>query len=73
MVPASRHSGAMRNPLDSEQTSPDERIREIAQLLATGFLRHWVARSARDAKKAVAIRVPSSDPCIEPTSEGETP
>jgi hypothetical protein len=62
----------MQNPLDPHQMPGADRIREVAHILAIGFLRYWLRRTARDdAKKALAIRAQSSDSCIEPKSEGE--
>lgn len=71
-MPANRQSATMHNLLDPDQMPPADRIREIAHILATGFLRYWVRQAAWDAKKGLAIRAPSSDACVEPTSEGET-
>jgi hypothetical protein len=71
-MPASRQTAAVPNALDPEQMPAADRIREIAYLLAIGFLRQWARRTSRDAKKGLAIRATPSDSCVEPTSEGET-
>jgi hypothetical protein len=62
----------MQNLVDPDHMPPADRIREIAHILAAGFLRYWARRAARDAKKGLANRAQSSDSCIEPTSDGET-
>jgi hypothetical protein len=59
------------NALDPEQMAAADRIREIAHILAVGFLRYWASRTARDTEKGLAIRATPSDSCIEPKSEGE--
>jgi len=52
--------------------SPDSRLREVASLLAAGFLRHWLRESPDWREKELDFLRTSSEVCPEPTSAGET-
>jgi hypothetical protein len=58
--------------LDPDQLTPDERIHEVASLLAAGFVRHWLHRAVDAGEKDLAILRTSSEVCDEPQSEGES-
>jgi len=46
--------------MDPERMSADERLQEVASLLAVGFLRHRSARAANGGEQCLAIlRTPS--------------
>jgi hypothetical protein len=60
------------NPTDPERMSADERLREVASLLAIGFLRYRLRRAADGRENGLAILRTSSDSCVEPKPEGET-
>jgi len=62
----------MRNALCPDQISADERLHEVASLLAAGFLRHWLRKSSDWREKELDFLRTSSEVCPEPTSEGET-
>jgi len=59
----------MRNLLDPELLSPDERLAEVGALLALGLLRRRL-RAAGRREKDLAIPRPPSDSCLEPSSGG---
>lgn len=61
----------------SDPRTPDlmtaaRRLREVASLLAAGFLRHWGRKGSDSGDTGLDFLRPSSDQCPEPTSEGET-
>jgi hypothetical protein len=58
--------------VDPDQLSPDERIQEVASLLAAGFLRYWLKKAVDGGEKDLAILRTSSEVCPKPTSEGES-
>jgi hypothetical protein len=62
----------MRNALHPDQMPPDDRLREVASLLAAGFLRHWAARAVDGGEKGLDVLRTSSEVCPKPTSEGES-
>jgi len=49
----------------------NERLSEVACLLATGFLRYRLRKAADGRENGVAILRTSSDECPKPASEGE--
>ena len=59
----------MRNLLDPELLSPDERLAEVGALLALGLLR-GLLRAAGRREKYLAIPAALSDSCLEPSSGG---
>jgi len=63
---------AAPSPVDPERMSADERIHEVASLLAAGFLRYRAGRAADGGEKGLAILRTPSEVCVEPTSEGES-
>ena len=62
----------MRNALHPDQMPADDRLREVASLLAAGFLRHWAARAVDGGEKGLDVLRTSSEVCDEPQSEGES-
>lgn len=62
----------LQNRTVADLISADERHKEIASLLATGFLRYWLRRAADGREKELDVPRTSSDSCVKPTSEGET-
>ena len=59
----------MQNLLQPDLMSARERIDEVACLLARGFLRYHLRRV--DAEKiGLDVPRPSSDQCVEPSSQG---
>lgn len=60
----------MRNALDPELLSPEERLAEVGALLALGLLRGRLRAAGRREKDLDFLRT-SSDVCPKPSSEGE--
>ena len=58
------------NPLDPELLTAQERLQEVASLLALGFLRHRL-RAAKRREKPLAIPREPSDSCSKPRPRGE--
>lgn len=62
----------MRNALDPELLSPQERLAEVGALLARGLLRRRL-RAADARQKGLEVLPPLSEVCLEPSSgERET-
>jgi len=59
----------MRNPLDPELMSPDERLAEVGAILALGLLRRRLRAAGRREKNLDNLRH-SSDSCPKPSSGG---
>jgi hypothetical protein len=59
------------NPLDPELLTAQERLAEVASLLARGFLRHRL-RAAKQREKPLAIPAEPSLHWVKPKSEEET-
>jgi hypothetical protein len=59
----------MHNSLDPNLMTAKERLLEVAELLAQGFLRVHLQRIKE--RKCLAIPGASSDSCSEPKSRGE--
>jgi hypothetical protein len=62
----------MHNSLNPDQLSPDNRLQEVASVLAVGFLRYWRREAVDGGEKDLAIPRTSSEVCPKPTSEGES-
>ncbi|MGD0111435.1 MAG: hypothetical protein ABSD48_06195 [Armatimonadota bacterium] len=62
----------MRNALHPDQLSPDDRLQEVASLLAVGFLRYWRREAVDGGEKGLDVLRTSSEVCDEPQSEGES-
>ena len=60
----------MLNPLDPELMTAEERLAEVASLLARGFLRARL-RTAEKSRRGLAIPGEPSDSCLKPKSAGE--
>jgi len=58
--------------LDPERIPADDRLQEIASLLARGFVRYWRREAVDGGEKDLAILRTSSEVCDEPQSEGES-
>ena len=62
----------MRNALCPDQISADQRLHEVASLVAAGFLRYWRKKAAPGPEKDLDVLRTSSDVCAKPQSEGES-
>jgi len=62
----------MRNALHPDQLTADGRIREVAALLARGFLRYWRREAVDGGEKGLDVLRTSSEVCDGPQSEGES-
>lgn len=67
----SRTGRAVSNALAPELMAADERLAEVASLLASGFLRHSLRKAAQGADVGLAILRTSSDVCGCPPQAGE--
>jgi len=61
---------AAPNPLDPQLLTAQERLAEVASLLAWGFLRQWL-RTAKRREKPLAIPGEPSDSCSKPRPQRE--
>ena len=60
------------NGLDPEHMPADARLREVASILAAGFLRYWRKRCPVFGEKDLDVLRTSSEVCPKPRSEGES-
>lgn len=60
------------SPLLPERMAAKERLHEVASLLATGFLRHWLRKAPDGRENGLDVLRTPSDVCPRPSSEGES-
>jgi len=63
---------AAPNRVDPERMPADERLQEVASLLAAGFLRYRSARAVDGGEKDLDFLRTSSEVYRKPQSEGES-